>query len=168
MIYVPEIPQNSLKDRIQKIVYLARSAFESGVYEEELLTFEFNPPASEEKLAMLEKELNTVLDEDYKNFLRFSDGAILCFNSAEFYDTDSVIALDKQEKDDGLPEELIIIADVIGDGEVLCYSRKTHKFVSFFEGEEDEYDSFLDFLDEVIDDIKDSLADSFDFDIDDQ
>lgn len=162
MIFIPEIPNNSLKSRIEEIVYLAKAAVNSEYYEEELLTFEFNQPASEDEINELEAALGVGLDEGYKDLLRFSNGAVLCFNAAEFYNTDTVISLAAQEKEDSFPKDYIMIADVIGDGEVLCYSADKKKYVSLFEGEEEEYDSFTDFLDEVIDRSRDTLEEYID------
>ena len=42
MIFIPEIPNNSLKDELEEIVFLAKAAANSDVYEDELLTFKFN------------------------------------------------------------------------------------------------------------------------------
>ncbi len=157
MIFIPEIPNNSLKDELEEIVFLAKAAANSDVYEDELLTFEFNKPATEDELAAFEKELDVEFDEDYKDFLRFSNGAIICFNSAELYNIENIKALDAKEKDESLPDDYIIIADVIGDGEVLCYSRNKKKFISCFD-EEWEYDSFSEFLNELIDRVRDKLV----------
>jgi len=158
MIFIPEVPNNSLKSELEQIVFLARTAVNSEAYEEELLTFEFNPPASEDEINKLEADLDIVFEEDYKDFLRFSNGAILCFNAAEFYNLDDVNSLAKQEKEDDFPKDYIILGEVVGDGEVLCYSKNNRNYISYFEGRKKVYDSLIDFLNAVIVDIKDTLS----------
>ncbi len=158
MIFIPEVPNNGLKSELEQIVFLARTAVNSEAYEEELLTFEFNPPASEDEINKLEADLDIVFEEDYKDFLRFSNGAILCFNAAEFYNLDDVNSLAKQEKEDSFPKDYIILGEVIGDGEVLCYSKNNRNYISYFEGRKKVYDSLIDFFNAVIVDIKDTLS----------
>ena len=162
MIFIPEIPNNNLTSQLEEIVYLAKAAVDSEDYEEELLTFEFNNPVTEDELVAFENDLNVKFDEDYKDFLRFSNGAILCFNSAELYNIEIVKNIDAQEKDGSIPNDYIFIADIVGDGEVLCYSRNKNKFISYFEGEETEYDSFSAFLDETIENIRERLEEFVD------
>ncbi len=164
MIFIPEIPNNSLKSELEQIVFLARTAVNSEAYEEELLTFKFNPPASEDEINKLEADLDIVFEEDYKNFLRFSNGAILCFNAAKFYNLDDVNSLAKQEKEDSFPKDYIIFGEVIGDGEVLCYSKNNRNYISYFDGREILYNSFIDLLKAVIGSIKNSLEDYIDID----
>jgi len=164
MIFIPEIPNNSLKDELEEIVFLAKTAVNSEAYEEELLTFKFNKPATEDELAAFEKELNVEFDEEYKDFLRFSNGAILCFNAAEFYNMDTVISLAKQEKEEGFPDDYIIIGEVIGDGEVVCFSKSKRNYISYFGGRETDYKNLPEFLDAAIKSIKGSLYDYIDID----
>ena len=158
MIFIPEVPNNSLKSELEEIVFLAKTAVNSDAYEEELLTFEFNKPVTEEELVSFEKDLNVEFEEEYKDFLRFSNGAILCFNAAEFYNLDDVNSLAKQEKEDDFPKDYIILGEVVGDGEVLCYSKNNRNYISYFEGRKKAYDSLIDFLNAVIVDIKDTLS----------
>ena len=53
MIFIPEVPNNSLKSELEEIVFLAKTAVNSDAYEEELLTFEFNKPVTEEDKTVL-------------------------------------------------------------------------------------------------------------------
>lgn len=146
-MYIPPIPNNSLKDVLEEIVCMAQKAEETGVMH---LRFSFNPPASETDILKCEKDLHINLADDYKDFLRFSNGATLCYNDAVFYSTSDVLSYDKLEKSDDFPSDYIMIADIIGDGEVLCFSRTTETFVSYFDGEEEKFDSFLDFLKKIV------------------
>jgi hypothetical protein len=157
MIYIPEVPNNSLKNELEEIVFLANAAVNSDVYEEELLTFKFNKPVTESELVSFEKEVNVEFDEEYKDFLRFSNGAVLCFSSAEFYSIKEIKSLYSKEKSDDFPEDYVIIAEVVGDGEILCFSKNTGKYYSCFEGEEEEYDSFSDCLKEILEGIREKI-----------
>lgn len=146
-MYIPEIPNNSLKDVLEEIVYIAQKAEETGLMH---LRFSFNTPASEVDILKCEKALNINLADDYKDFLRFSNGATLCYNDAVFYSTSDIISYDELEKSDDFHSDYIMIADIIGDGEILCFSRKKGIFVSYFDGEEETFDSFLDFLKNIV------------------
>jgi len=44
------------------------------------------------------------------------------------------------------PQDFIIIGQVIGDGEVLCISKSTGKFIRYFEGEERSFDDLNQFF----------------------
>ena len=50
-----------------------------------------------------------------------------------------------------VPEDLVLIGNLIGDGEVLCFSKTTGKFIRYFEGQvNDEMDTFKEMLKEII------------------
>ena len=53
-MYIPEIPQNSLTDEITQIVELSKKL-------ENEYDFEFDPPLSEEKIILWEKENNIAI-----------------------------------------------------------------------------------------------------------
>ena len=93
MSFIPDIPDNSIKEKLDEIVRIARAAMNSYAYEAKLLTFEFNPPATNDDITKLEKALNAELDAEYKDFLGFSNGAVLCYNSAVFYDIDTILSV---------------------------------------------------------------------------
>ena len=128
-MYIPEIPNNSLKDVLEEIVYIAQKAEETGLMH---LRFSFNTPASEVDILKCEKALNINLADDYKDFLRFSNGATLCYNDAVFYSTSDIISYDELEKSDDFPSDYIMIADIIGDGEVLSFSIGFLSYPSLF------------------------------------
>ena len=85
MIFIPEIPNNSLKKKLEEIVFLAKTAVDSEAYEEELLTFEFNPPASEDEINKLEADLDIVFEEDYKDQLEEERVTIADYDSDMIY-----------------------------------------------------------------------------------
>ncbi len=116
--------------------------------------FEFHPPASETEIQELEQHLQVSLPEDYKNFLKFSNGAGLNHFTVELYPVSEIIRYSNMKKADWFPEDYIMLADIIGDGEVLCFSGKTGKFIRCFDGEEEIFETFTDFLEDIINFIK--------------
>ena len=146
-MYIPEIPDNSLTKEINEIVEIA-------VKLNDIHRFDFYFPATENQISTIERIINYALPEDYKDFLRFSNGMLLNSHTADFLNIDRIINLYSQEKAEWFPADYIIIADIIGDGEVLCVSNKTGKFIRYFDGEETFFDSFKDVLRNIIDYIK--------------
>ena len=146
-MYIPEIPDNSLTKEINEIVEIA-------VKLNDIHRFDFYFPATENQISTIERIINYALPEDYKDFLRFSNGMLLNSHTADFLNIDRIINLYNREKAEWFPDDYIIIADIIGDGEVLCVSNKTGKFIRYFDGEETFFDSFKDVLRNIIDYIK--------------
>ncbi len=144
---VSEIPNNSLTKEIKEIVDIA-------VKLEGINKFVFNSPATDDEIAALEKQINYTLPEDYKDFLRFSNGMIMNNYSAEFFNTNAIIDFYNRKKADSFPNDYIVIAEIIGDGEVLCLSSISGKFVRYFDGEKTFFDSFKEALNNIIDHIK--------------
>ena len=136
-----------LNQQIQELLHLA----------EELNSerkFVFYPPASESEIQKLEQHLHVSLPEDYKNFLRFSNGAKLNHFTADLFSVSEIISLSDTEKADWFPADYILLADIIGDGEMLCFSAQTGKFIRYFDGEEEIFETFTDFLEDMIQFIK--------------
>lgn len=146
-MYIPEIPDNSLTKEISEIVEIALKL-------NEIYKFDFYFPATENKISTFERIINYALPKDYKDFLRFSNGMLLNSYTADFLNIDRIINLYHQEKAGWFPDDYIIIADIIGDGEVLCISNKTDKFIRYFNGEETFFDLFKEVLRNIIDYIK--------------
>ena len=144
---VPKIPNNRLTKEIKEIVDIA-------VKLEGINKFVFNSPATDDEIATLEKLINYTLPEDYKEFLRFSNGMIMNNYSAEFFNTYDIIDFYDREKADSFPNDYIVIAEIIGDGEVLCLSSISGKFVRYYEGEKTFFDSFKEVLKNIIEHIK--------------
>lgn len=150
-MYIPEITDNRLKPQLEELVYIAKKIFTETNEEDRLdLIFYFESPATESEINKGEKALNTTLPQGYKDFLRFSNGAQLCGHTAEFDSISKVMNNRTVEMEEGFPEDYIIIADIIGDGEVLCFSSITKRFIRLFEGKETVYDDFYSFFDWLI------------------
>ena len=134
---IPNIPNNSLTREITELV---------GICEElhEEYTFMFCEPVSEEALAAWENENGIKLPESYKDWLRFSNGAVIHDNLAHFY------SLNALEVKNELFDDLVVIGELIGDGERLCFSKSTGKFVRNNHGEEREYEDFKSFLTRMV------------------
>ena len=155
-MFEPTIPDNNLKPQLEKIMFIAKELEKNT--KEIRMKFSFNLPANVEELNSIENKLGIILPVGYKEFLQFSNGAVLCGNTARFYDINQVIGYNQLENN----EEYIIIASIIGDGEVLQFSKKTGKFVFFFDGEENMYDDFYDAFDEIISLVKTKAEDYID------
>ena len=136
-IKVPE--NNTLKNVIEDIVELCIERIDkSNSY--------FNDAASEEQIVNWEEEHSITIPESYKDWLRFSNGSIIEGTTAEFLGTDRMVVNNKY-----VPEDLVIIGHLIGDGEAICFSKMNGNFVRYFEGiENGQYDDFNDFLNEII------------------
>ena len=155
-MFTPKIPDSSIKSMLEEIVTIAKKAETSDEYNSAGITFKFNFPATESELKEVEAYLNIELDNDYKDFMRFSNGAMICSTAARFYNTNRLVSVNNNS------ENYIIIAELIGDGEVLCYSRDTHRFVSCFEGKEKEYVDFSECLGRIIRMSRDSVEEFVD------
>ena len=143
----PEIPNNSLKKEIKEIIRLCEKAIPE--YGEKASYFE--DAVSEEEMASWEEANGVKIPESYKEWLRFSGHCQIRQSVASFippkYFNSSVV-----------PDDLVIIGHLTGDGEVLCFSKETGKFVRYFEGEvNDEFDDFKVMLKEVIRTLKDEF-----------
>lgn len=129
---------NSLKEEIQKILdqkYKAKANHNDN--------YTFAPPIKEEVMTAWEQEHGITIPESYKEWLRFSRESSIEDTTANFWSP-------KDFTSEYCPDDLVIIGEMIGDGEFVCFSKETGKFVSLFEGERTEYDDFKGILNAVI------------------
>ena len=155
-MHIPAIPDNELKPQLEILVYIAEKASIE-------LNFEFYPPVTEDDIKECESSLKITFPQGYKDFLRFSNGAKLCGFTADFDDIESVVNNSNMEMAEDFPKDYVIVADIMGDGEVLCFSKRTGKFIRYFDGEETVYDDFYAFFEWLIGFIKDIAEDYVDF-----
>ena len=136
-IKIPE--NNTLKNVIEEIVELCIERIDkSNSY--------FNDAVSEEQIVNWEEEHNITIPESYKEWLRFSNGSLIDDPTAEFLGIERMVVKSKY-----IPEDLVIIGHLIGDGEILGFSKENGTFVRYFEGRENGvYRDFKDFLNEMI------------------
>ncbi|MBP5597659.1 MAG: SMI1/KNR4 family protein [Pseudobutyrivibrio sp.] len=134
------VPENELKDVITELLEYCDVKNERG----ELGKTKFSSPVSEEKIDKWEKENGVRIPETYKQWLRFTGDCIIDGTTAEFYSP-------KNFRTEYVPEDLVIIGEQIGDGEVICFSKERGNIVTYFEGSINyEYGTFDKTLKEVV------------------
>lgn len=105
----------------------------------------FFEPVDEEAMKQWEKENETIIPELYKEWLRFSNGAVIRGSLAYFYGIEGF-----EFGSSDYPEDCVIIGDLIGDGERLGFSKTTGKIVRINHGRIREYDDFAVFLNRMV------------------
>ncbi len=136
---VPNIPNNSLTEEIKEIVSLCQQL-------EDRYDSYFNPPASEEEIIAWENEHGITIPETYKDWLRFSNGSGMKGRLADFWGVKKIGSCDQF-----LPNDLVTIGELIGDGEYLCFSKKTGKIIWEDHGKMREYDNLNEVINEILD-----------------
>lgn len=137
-----------MKDIFNEIVEFCKEDMEN--YGERSSYFE--EPATEEEILEWERITNIMMPESYKNWLRLTKKCQIDTTLAQFY-------FPQIEQPNYIPEDYVIIGNIIGDGEVVCFSKSTRKIIRYFEGRDNgEFDDFT----EVIIDIKKMLKDERD------
>lgn len=136
-MYIPEIPQNSLAKEITTIVELSRQL-------ENESDFEFEEPATEEALSSWELNYSIKIPESLKDWLRFT----------EYANIDNYMVVIRSPKsyvvNPDLSDDLVIIGELIGDGELLCFSKTDGRIVWEDHGTYRYFSDFKEFLKEVI------------------
>jgi AAA+ ATPase superfamily predicted ATPase len=132
--------ENSLQSEIDELQELCQRMEDMKINESR-----FDPPATEEEILGWESNYGITIPESYKEWLRFSNGAQIFGFTAQFYSIKGIVVEEKY-----LPEDLVMIGDMIGDGELICFSKETGKIFSLFEGKREDYGSFKEVLIEVI------------------
>lgn len=129
---------NTLKKEIKEILKLCEEA-KAEYGEKESY---FNEGASESEIKEWESKNGIEIPESYKEWLRFSADCHIRQNLASFFFPRLV---------DIVPEDLVLIGNLIGDGEVLCFSKTSGEFIGYFEGRvEIRKENFKEVLQEVI------------------
>lgn len=140
-MYIPEIPDNSLTKEITKVVELCQKL------EPEYLnvTAKFNEPISEEELAKWENDNGIMIPESCKDWLRFSNGSDILNGLMVSYSLyDFIIECDDMSKD------LVIIGNIIGNGEFICFSKETKKIILVDHGNLEKYSCLNDIIKRII------------------
>ena len=135
---------NAMKKEFDEIVKLCEEKVEE--YGERASYF--MEPATEEEILDWENKTGIRMPEDYRKWLRLTGNCQICSNIASLF-------FPEQEQPDYLPEDYVLIGYVIGDGEVLCFSKNTGEFITYFEGRiNKEYVYLTEFLKDIKGDIK--------------
>lgn len=138
-MFIPEIPNNSLTDEITQIVELSKKLEEKDYY------FEFLQPEDEEKIISWEKENSIIIPNSVKDWLRFTRGAILADDIARIGGINGF-----EFGCDYVPDEMVIIGQIIGDGQLIGFSKETGEFMWETHADIIIFDSFASFLNEVV------------------
>ena len=108
----------------------------------------FMEPAKGEEIVAGENKTGIRIPEDYRQWLKLTKACQMCQTIASF-----IFPSDKQPE--FLPNEYVLIGYVVGDGEVLCFSKDTGKYITYFEGKvNEEYEDFKSVLLQIKKDIK--------------
>ena len=121
---VPE--NNSLKKEIRKLLELCKKDEKDNGEKRNY----FNAPITEEEMINWEERNRAKIPESYKEWLRF-------WGPNEFHS-------------EYVPEGLVVIGEINGDGEVVCFSKNEGIFVRVFEGKTTEINDFACVLKEII------------------
>lgn len=130
---------NTMKKEFDEIVKLCEDKVEE--YGERASYF--MEPATEQEILDWERETGIQIPEDYKQWLKLTANCQMCSTIASLVFPELVQL-------DYIPEDYVLIGHVVGDGEVLCFSKTSGKYIRYFEGRVNkEYDTFIDFLNNV-------------------
>lgn len=135
---VPE--NNSLRDEIEELLELCEKAKEEYGENSSI----FAQGIEEKEMTDWEKENGITIPESYKEWLRFSAlcqirQTLVSFNPPSEFHSEYV------------PEDFIVIGTMIGDGEVICFSKTSGEFIEFYEGHINRrYEDFCEVLNEVL------------------
>ena len=131
---------NTLKNEFDEIVKLCEEKKEE--YGDHASYF--MEPATEDEILGWERECNTKIPEDYKDWLRLTKTCQMCQTIASFI-------FPGTEQPKFLPNDYVLIGYVVGDGEVVCFSKSTGEYVTYFEGKvNEEYEKFKEVLKETV------------------
>ena len=88
----------------------------------------FNEPIDEDKLNKWEEANGVKIPETYKEWLRFTEKSLIDGSSAMFWGTDDF-------HHNFMPDNLTVIGEMSGDGEVVCFSNDNGEFMGYYEGD---------------------------------
>lgn len=127
------IIMNTIKNEFDEIVKLCEEKVEE--YGERASYF--LEPVTEEEIVEWERETGIQIPEDYRQWLKLTGTCQMCSNIAS-------LVFPETKQPDFLPDDYVLIGYVVGDGEVLCFSKSTGKYITYFEGKVNRtYDEFM-------------------------
>lgn len=130
---------NAMKKEFDEIVKLCEEKVEE--YGERASYF--MAPATEEKILDWERKMGIRMPDDYREWLKLTGNCQICSNIASLF-------FPEREQPDYIPEDYVLIGHVVGDGEILCFSKSIGRYVRYFEGRVNkEYNTFIEFLNNV-------------------
>ena len=132
-----ELRNNSIKKEIEEILEIR-----DELLEEE---FVFYAPQSDVEIRTWEEKNKITIPEDYKEWLRFSDGAKLEGDFARFFGLNQFI-INRTDYD----KPIVIIGSLVGDGEILAFSIETGEILKILDGRTTIFDDFKEYLEFLI------------------
>ena len=135
-----EIPKNSLTEEFNEVVRLCEEAKEYSN-----AASWFAPPATEEEITGWEKENGIKIPESYKDWLRLTGSSLIKRSLAKFYGVQEIEVDSKY-----YPEDYVIIGELIGDGERLCFSKSSGKIIRYNHGDIRTFNDFKTILQDII------------------
>ena len=135
------IPNNSLTEEINEIVALCNEL--ASEYGKD--SSWFSAPASETEIIQWEQENKIILPDSYKEWLRFSGDAQIINSTVRFFGLKMIGAYNEY-----VPNDYVVIGELIGDGEYLCFSKSTGKIIRYNHGKSIEYQSFREILNLIL------------------
>lgn len=130
---IMELMNSGIKKEIQEILKLRNE-----LCNEE---FVFYNPISDIEIKKWENEKKITIPEQYKDWLKFSNGAKLEGEFARFFGLEDLIVnmVDYEEP-------IVIIGSLIGDGEILAFSIRTGEILKILDANVSRFDSFKQYL----------------------
>ncbi len=138
-MFVPEIPNNGLKKEITEIIQLSKLL-------EKEYTFKYSFPATKEEIKIWEEQYNITIPESLKNWLLFSNGSDIRQGLMITYSLSGFII-----NCDNISEDIVIVGEVIGDGEYIGFSKKAGKILWIDHGKIKEFEKFNSILELIMD-----------------
>lgn len=133
------LENNSLREEIKVIIHLCKQM-------EDMNFSWFTKSAGETAIASWESVNGVILPSSYRDWLLFSDSTEIFNFAARFFGLKEMVVQAPYIRND-----MVLIGYLIGDGELVCFSKTSGKFYRIFEEKAMEVDSFSEILWSVID-----------------
>ena len=118
-----QVPDNQLKEVITELLEWCDHQEEEG----ELGKTFFNDGLSEKPITEWEQKNDITIPESYKDWLHFSGKCVINSTTARFFAPEDF-------RFEYVPDGYVVIGEMIGDGEVVCFSKESGEFIGYFEG----------------------------------
>ncbi len=103
--------------------------------------FVFYAPTSDTEIVTWEEKYKITIPEQYKEWLKFANGAKLEGDFVRFFALNQFIINETDYE-----EPIVIIGNVIGDGEILAFSISTGEILKILDGNIRRFEDFKQYL----------------------
>ncbi len=103
--------------------------------------FVFYVPASDTEIVAWEEKYKITIPEQYKEWLKFSNGAKLEGEFVRFFALNQFIINETDYE-----EPIVIIGNMIGDGEILAFSIQSGEILKILDGNIRRFENFKQYL----------------------